>query len=170
MKELREERIRVLAILWNQCARAGALSPLEADNLVWEKLHRWFTVLLDRNRVPPISEYEYIYHRALMSAFLDRPLQEGDMLDNYPLFTPLMETLIYMDFNHPAMLEQVTGAWMRSLKRMGWPEDRIKRIRYWQTLFAVLPRQKTYSLYPGRISLRDLLEDWLCYQLEFPMF
>jgi hypothetical protein len=94
-----------------------------------------------------------------------RPLPES-----YPLFTPLVESLVYMDFNHPSILRHIAGAWSRLLKSLEAPRDQVARIRHWQALLAKLPRQKSYALYPGKRSLRDQLEQWLGTQLECGLY
>lgn len=165
------ERVRVQSMLGEQWARIGAVLPLETDRAVREHLDRWFTVLLDGRYTPFLNERQYVYHRVLINEFLDRIPEEedADLPGDYPLFSPLVESLVYMNFNHPAILGRLTGNWSRSL-RAGAGEMQASSIRHWQALLAKMPVQKTYALYLGKRTLREQLEQWLGNQLECAVY
>ena len=120
-------------------------------------LNQWFSVSLDEDLSIELSMSDQVYYQLLFDELGDRDLNE-----ELPLFSPLMETLIYLNFNEPQIVKQKLSDWDLELSTT---TDKKRKVGHWKALLAQLPVQTEYALYPGRRTFRDQMEQWLGTQL-----
>ena len=121
-------------------------------------MNLWFSVSLDEDRSIELSDSEQAYYQILFDELEDRDLNE-----ELPLFTPLMETLIYLNFNEPRI---VKGKLSDLASELNTTTDKKRKLVHWQALLAQLPVQTAYALHQGRRSFRDQLMQWLGTELH----
>ncbi len=149
--ELTRQRIEKA---WDQIS---ATLTREEDMSYKVSLNRWFSVSPDEDGSIELSMSEQVYYQLLFDE-----LEGRDLNEELPLFSPLMETLIYLNFNEPRIVKQKLSDLALELSTT---TDKKRKVGYWKALLAQLPVQTEYALHPGRRTFRDQVEQWLGTQL-----
>jgi len=130
-------------------------------------LNQWMLMVADVRYSPCLNDRQYTYARILLNELKDRISDEpgAEWNEEYSFFTPLVDVLVYMNFNHPALPRNVIARWKQALSRLKPDQHPIVHLEHWRFLLNRMSVQKCFALYVDKPSLRDQLEQWLITQI-----